>query len=108
MSEVGITIGGRRYSVHCRDGEEDHLRALGAMVDQKCSDANEALGTLSESRQLLMAALLIADELSESRVALERRELRDSATSIGADTLDAIADRLEELCITLEQQGASA
>ena len=63
MAEVELTIAGRPYKVACRNGEEETLRAAGALVDAKSREALSGLGTLSESRQLLFASLLLADQL---------------------------------------------
>jgi hypothetical protein len=57
MAEVELTIAGRPYKVACRAGEEETLRQAGALVDSKSREALAGLGTLSESRQLLFAAL---------------------------------------------------
>lgn len=69
MAEVSIQIGGRSYSVHCRDGEEEHLRRIAGRVDAKAQDAERAVGGINETRQLLLAALLLADELNEKSAA---------------------------------------
>jgi len=34
MANIDIEVAGRRYSVACRDGEEEHLRSVAAEVDQ--------------------------------------------------------------------------
>ena len=67
MANIDIEVAGRRYNVACRDGEEEHLRAVAAEVDRRAQDAVTALGSLTETRQLLFAALLIADEIKEIR-----------------------------------------
>ena len=98
MAEVELTIAGRKYRVACRTGEEDNLRAAGVLVDAKSKEALAGLGTLSESRQLLFAALLLADEIVDGReVALPTGpdpELVDRAAKV-ADRLEALADALE-------------
>jgi cell division protein ZapA len=99
MASVDIEIAGRRYSVACRDGEEPHLRQVAALVHQKAQDAAEALGTLSESRQLLIASLLLADELSEKRSAAPAAGASDGAV---VDALERLADRVESLATRLE------
>ena len=71
MASVEIEISGRRYTVACRDGEEPHLQSVAALVDRKAQDAAAALGSLSETSQLLFASLLLADELKEKRAAPE-------------------------------------
>ena len=66
---VDVAIAGRRYTLTCREGEADHLRDLAAHLDAKAAELGTALGTLSEPRLLLMAGLLVADELFELRAA---------------------------------------
>ena len=65
MSEVALPIGGKIYRVACAPGEEDHVAALGAVINDKLA----SMGNLSghEAQNLLFAALLLADEVHESR-----------------------------------------
>src|SRR3546814_13496238 len=67
MAQISIRVGDRGYVLNCRDGEEDHLLRLAALIDRKCIEATATLGVMPEPRLLLTAALLIADELSEVR-----------------------------------------
>jgi cell division protein ZapA len=98
MAEVELTIAGRNYRVACRAGEEENLRAAGVLVDAKSKEAIAGLGTLSESRQLLFASLLLADQIVDGReVELPREpdaDLVERATKV--------AERLESLAIALE------
>ena len=98
MAEVDLTIVGRPYRVACRDGEEDTLRAAARLVDAKSREAIAGLGTLSEARQLLFAALLLADQLVEGR-SNDTAGLPDPALT---DRVDMIAMRLEQLAESLE------
>lgn len=70
MATIALTIAGRSYELACRDGEEAHLRRIAALVDAKAADAARSMGGMSEARQMLFAALLMADELHEARAAL--------------------------------------
>ena len=103
MAQISIRVGGRNYPISCRDGEEDHLLRLAALIDRKCKEATEALGVMPEPRLLLTAALLLADELSEARTggASPVAHVEDAQ-------LDAIASRIETLCIALEQRITNA
>ena len=65
MAQVMLQVGGRRYELACRDGEEGHLRQLGGIVDAKAGEAARAVGSGNEARQLLLAALLLADDMAE-------------------------------------------
>ena len=100
MATIDIEVAGRRYSVACRDGEEEHLRSVAALVDRKAHDAASALGSLSESRQLLFAALLLGDELKERQSgAAPAVAAEDDGT---AEALERLAGRLESLAERLE------
>jgi cell division protein ZapA len=98
MAQVTLNVGGRRYDLSCRDGEEDHLRALAAVVDRKAHDAEKVVGSANETRQLLLAALLLADELSEIRAGAP-----DSGDAALARTVDQLAERVEILAARLEK-----
>jgi cell division protein ZapA len=67
MGQVTVEIGGRTYPLSCRDGGEPHLMALAAGIAAKADKLTSQLGQMSESRLLLMAALMIADELHEAQ-----------------------------------------
>lgn len=62
MPNLRLEIGGRHYDVHCQDGEEGHITRLASRVDAKARDAQAAIGGINEVRQLLFAALMLADE----------------------------------------------
>lgn len=102
MSNVSLSIGGRDYAVACAAGEEDHVRGLGALIDGKLRDMGGA-GGQSESRQLLFASLLLADELHE----LKHRggaapAQAASANQASPERLEAIAANLEKIAAHLE------
>jgi cell division protein ZapA len=111
MATVEIEIGGRRYMVACRDGEEPHFRSVADLVDQKAQDAAAALGSLSETRQLLFASLLLADELKERRSAREGSGGAEAGAAgtdeVAAPALERLAERMERLADTLEGGGAN-
>jgi cell division protein ZapA len=104
MASVDIDIGGRRYSIACRAGEEEKLREVGAIVDKKAQDAAGALGTLTEARQLLFASLLLADELRDKRQAAAPPTSAAPAeiNPALAEALERLADRVESLADRLE------
>ncbi|HET9399082.1 MAG TPA: cell division protein ZapA [Sphingomicrobium sp.] len=102
MAEVELTIAGRPYKVACRNGEEETLQAAGALVDAKSREALAGLGTLSESRQLLFAALLLADQIIDGR----EFELPASPDDALAERTNQLAERLESLADRLEQIGS--
>ncbi len=106
MAEVDLEIGGRRYVVACREGEEDHFHRLAAVIDARMKQASDAVGGLNEVRQFLFAALLLADELEEARGG---GAASPSATPrMAASTDPAIVDAIERIAGQLEALADSA
>lgn len=105
MASVDVEIASRRYAVACRDGEEEHLRTVAAIVDIKARQASEALGSLSEARQLLFASLLLADEVKERRNGATPPPDEDPGI---ANALERLAERVERLADRLEAGAANA
>jgi cell division protein ZapA len=106
MATIDVEIAARRYSVACRDGEEDHLRSVAAIVDGKAQQATEALGSLSEVRQLLFASLLLADEVKEHRAGNSPTYDAEPDPRV-ADALARLADRMERLAQRLEAEASN-
>jgi cell division protein ZapA len=99
MSNVTLTIGGRDHIVACGPGQEAHIEQLGRTIDAKLSELPNLAGQ-SETRTLLFAALLLADEVHELRSGSPAPAQGGSAKT--ADALDALAGRLEALAERLE------
>lgn len=70
MADVKLTIAGRPYDVHCADGQEAQLIQLASVVDEKV----RTMPGGTEVRQLLFAALMLADETQEARGKAEKAE----------------------------------
>jgi cell division protein ZapA len=111
MASVTLEIGGNRYNVACRDGEEAHLASLAAIVDAKANDARGAVGGVSEVRQLVLAALLLADELMEAREASPAPPQTAPQPRISPETekaLAKIAEYAESVAARLENVADNA
>ena len=67
MAQVVVHVGGHDYRLACRDGEEARLEKLGQYLDRKAEDLQQSLGQVTETRLLLMSAILVVDELLELR-----------------------------------------
>ena len=73
MGQVAVTLNGRSYRFDCGDGEEARLAELAAFVKGRVEEIGRQFGNAGDERILLMAALLIADELWDARVALAEK-----------------------------------
>lgn len=103
MNNVSLTIGGRSYAVACAAGEEEHVHALGRMIADKVEQMG---GTHNEPRQLLFAALLLADELHEARgrvaAGSPAQPPAPPPAPPSASNPDQYAEALEEIAARLE------
>ena len=67
MGQVTVTLNGRTYRMRCADGEEERLHMLVDHVRDKLTALTDQFGKAGNERLLLMAAILITDELFELR-----------------------------------------
>jgi cell division protein ZapA len=72
MSQVSIRINGRSYEVNCENGQEHHVQRLAMSLAGKVSELVKQVGQVGDARLLVMAGLLVADELVDA-------ELRENA-----------------------------
>ncbi|GAA0526186.1 cell division protein ZapA [Rhizomicrobium palustre] len=117
MPLVNVMVNGKAYTIACDDGEEQHLKELGAEVDTKVRELLSAVGNVGEQRLLLMAAVLLADEVHAATTHLEtaRQELAaerarredlavkvENTESIAADALETAVKRIETIAAKLK------
>jgi cell division protein ZapA len=105
MGAITVSIGGRDYSLACRDGEEPRLIQLASHLSYKADELAQTLGQMSEPRLLLMAGILVTDEL------FDLRSTPGNAATIAnaqlAEALDKLATRVESLAESLEAAAAT-
>lgn len=113
MSQVALRINGRAYEITCEDGQEDHLREVGAYFDSRVRELAEAVGQVGEGRLLVIAGLLVADELFEAKEQLRKRPagsedetqetIETPETIETIETIEQAAARIDALARRLEQ-----
>jgi cell division protein ZapA len=74
MAQVSVKVGGRDYTLACDDGEEQHLTDLAQYVDEKTKGLSRNFASIGDTRLLLMAGLLVADELGDAVARIEELE----------------------------------
>ena len=124
MPLVNVMVNGKAYTLGCGEGEEPHLKELAALVDVKVREALGMVGSqASDTKLLLTAALLLADEHHEALEKLnssataagnlqgERDQLNgkaDASEAVAADALEAAAARIEHSLAALAGTGGRA
>jgi cell division protein ZapA len=74
MSQVSVTINGRQFRMACEDGQEGHLMNLARELDNRISNLRTKFGEIGDTRLTVMAAITVADELSEAGQRIKRLE----------------------------------
>ena len=123
MPQVSVTINGRQFRMACEDGEEARVTHLAEDLDGRIVQLRARFGEIGDMRLTVMAALALADELSEVKEKLERLEPElaklQEASVVSADraqatqaaviaALNAAAERIESLTRRLNQSLADA
>jgi cell division protein ZapA len=110
MAQVSVTINGRQYRMACEDGQEGHLMRLAKDLDLRIGELRGKFGEIGDMRLTVMAALTIADELTEAGRRLHRLEeelaslqdARAAATQVAiATAFNAAAERIEKVARSL-------
>ncbi|UYH55639.1 cell division protein ZapA [Qipengyuania sp. SS22] len=107
MSDVRLAVGGRNYTVSCADGQEDHVQRLASIIDGKLGSMGANLSS-NEAKNLLFAALLVADELDEAKRATEPPPEPKFDTERLAGQLERMAAALENAASTLEGEAPAS
>src|SRR6202795_3350017 len=113
MGQVVVKVNGRDFALSCTDGQEPRIRRLAQYVDAKIGEFAKNLGQIGEARLILLAALVIADELSDANEAVQQALNRaravtgpgaapgagpgGEATERAASGIRGIAERIESI-----------
>lgn len=101
MPQVEVTINSRIYQIACDEGQDEHLKRLAEYVDKRVQELVSAVGQVGDARLIVMASLLIADELSETYATLQNatspitEEAVINATALAAERIENVAAKLD-------------
>jgi len=74
VSKVTISLNGRAFTIGCEEGQQAYLRELATHLDGHVRELAERVGQIGDVRLLLMAALIVGDELREAQGRVEALE----------------------------------
>ncbi len=89
MGQIVITVNNQNYTLACRDGEEARLKELSEYVNAKSETLTKTMGQVGETRVLLMASLLLADEALDTAGKLEKARAKAKKAAEAKDTSGA-------------------
>ncbi|HCS23583.1 MAG TPA: cell division protein ZapA [Alphaproteobacteria bacterium] len=67
MAEVNISINGRIHEISCDSGQEGRVVDLASYIDQRLQQIARSGAAYNDAHLLVLTALVIADELFETR-----------------------------------------
>ncbi|MEK7245019.1 MAG: cell division protein ZapA [Pseudomonadota bacterium] len=104
MAQISVRIDGRSYPIVCDDGQEAHLAMLALFIDKRIEQLAAAVGRGDDARLLVMASLMVADELMDARAELKsaRAGASESPAQAAAAAEDAVARRVERIAARIE------
>ena len=105
MGQVVVKVNGRDFALSCADGQEARIRRLAQYVDAKIGEFAKNVGQVGEARLILLAALVIADELSDANEALQQERSRTQPAGEPAQAASGIrsmAERIEAIAARIE------
>jgi cell division protein ZapA len=79
MGQVVVKVNDRDFALSCADGQEPRIRRLAQYVDAKVGEFTKTVGKVGDARLILLAALVITDELSDANEALQQERNRGRA-----------------------------
>ena len=109
MSQLVVKINGYPYTVGCEDGQEAHLQKMAQEVESRIESIKALGGPSSEGRLLVLAALLMADELHDTLVEMDRLRGLPSEAAMPAPLpkpnarLAKLARKAEDIAAGIEQ-----
>ena len=84
MSEVEISVGGRRYTIACNPGEEKDVLLASEKLDKEADHIVKSIGKVADVKLLLMAGLMIAgrQKTVEKEVSIKSEEISELQNSL--------------------------
>lgn len=114
MPLVEVVVNGREFQVACDNGQEERLVELAQSFNERVRALAASVGQVGDARLLLMAGLVLMDELSNAaaKSAEREREIQSLKARIagGSETLEkaenGITELLEQAAIRIESIAA--
>ena len=67
MANVNIKFNGKEFLLSCEDGQEEHLEELSSHLNIKFDKLKSELGSIGESKLLLITSIKVIDEYFETK-----------------------------------------
>lgn len=89
MAQVAFSLNKRSYRFECGEADVARLERIGAYLKDKLEALAREHGAIGDERLVLMAAMMVTDELFEARADI------DELLSEGTDKLKSLAESVK-------------
>ncbi len=114
MPILEIKIRDKLHQVACPAGEEDHLKGLASFFADKVEELSASYPNASDTTLYMMAALMICDELDETKKKLVQSQNEKISNQSGASnkeevenavakTIDMVTEHIEYIASKLNK-----
>ena len=108
MPTVEVMVNGRRHAVQCGEGEEARVKRLASYVDRRVTDLARGPLQVGDSRLLIMASIMVADELSDAFDEIKRlqsliEERANASEQQAAAAISRVAQQLDAIAAQLDK-----
>ena len=95
MAQVAITINDKQYSLACDDGQEERIRAAGALLSAGVGELASQMDRVNDLNLVIMASVMLADNLIREQAARKQEAGPDMEEL--AVALEYLADKVESV-----------
>lgn len=109
MPQVNVEVNGRTYALTCGPGEEEQVILLARRLDAHTKGMKRGTTANSEAHNLIMASILLAEELTaaeEKAAALEEQNRALSQSGAGGAPDERIAEMEQAIAAMLDKATA--
>jgi|TARA_B100000959_G_C14863765_1_gene575350 cell division protein ZapA len=87
MANVNIKFNGKDYLLSCDNGQEEHLTELAEYLDKRFKELKSELGSIGESKLLLISSIKVVDEYYEIKKSISKKK----------EEFNILSDKFKEL-----------
>lgn len=92
MAEVNISINGRVHEISCDNGQEGRVVDLASYIDQRLQQIARSGAAYNDAHLLVLTALVLADELFETREKLAAVSAAPAAAPVKGRKGETVAE----------------
>ena len=91
MANVNVKFNNKEYLLSCDEGQEENLKELADYLDSKYNNLKKNLGSIGESKLLLIAAIQMVDDYFDLKKKVDNKKNDFEKLSIKFKELRSLA-----------------